>query len=121
MRDRKPIEKMIFDKSRFNRDEFRTTSRSLDWDLMYNQCSADSTLYIFISLIAGALKQHAPFKKVFIHTQKPEKLPKSEWFDDECKCLLQKRTIALKRYQRQTSGINWEKYKILRAEFSEAI
>ena len=44
MRDRKPIEKMIFDKSRFNRDEFRTTLRSLDWDLMYNQCNADSML-----------------------------------------------------------------------------
>ena len=121
MRDRKPIEKMIFDKSRFNRDEFRTTLGSLDWDLMYNQCSADSILKIFISLITGALKQHAPFKKVFIRTLKPEKHLKSEWFDDECKCLLQKRTVALKRYQRQTSVINWEKYKILRAEVSELI
>ena len=35
--------------------------------------------------------------------------------------MLQKRTRALKRYQRQTSAINWEKYKILRAEFSELI
>ena len=121
MRDRKPIEKLIFDKSRFNRDEFRTTLRSLDWDLMYNQCSADSTLYIFISLITGALKQHAPLKKVFIRTLKLEKHLKSEWFDDECKCLLQKKPIALKLYQRQTSAINWEKYKILRAEFSELI
>ena len=90
MRDRKPIEKMIFDKSRFNRDEFRTTLRSLNWDLMYNQCSADSMLYIFISLITGALKQHAPSKNVFIRTQKHEKHLKSEWFDDECKGLLQK-------------------------------
>ena len=121
MRDRKPIEKLIFDKSRFNRDEFRATLRSLDWDLMYNQCNADSILYTFISLLSGALKQHAPLKKVFIRTQKPEKHLKSEWFDDECKCLLQKRTITLKRYQRQTSAINWEKNKTLRAEFSELI
>ena len=42
MRDRKPIEITIFDKSTFKRDEFRTTSRSLDWDLMYNQCNPDS-------------------------------------------------------------------------------
>ena len=112
---------MIFDKSRFNRDEFCTTLRTVDWDLMYNQCSADSMLYIFISLIPGALKQHAPLKKVFICTLKPEKPLKSEWFDDECKCLLQKRTIALKRYQRQTCAIKWNEYKILRAEFSELI
>ena len=78
-------------------------------------------LYIFISLITGALKQHAPLKKVFIRTLKPEKHLKSEWFEDECKCLLQERTIALKRYQRKTSAINLEKYKILRAEFSELI
>ena len=121
MRDRKPVEKMIFDKSRFNMDEFRTTLRSLDWDLMYNQCNADSMLYTFISLLTGALKQHASLKKVFIRTQKPEKHLKSEWFDDECKSMLQKRTIALKRYQRQTSAIIWEKYKTLRAEFSELI
>ena len=50
MRDRKPIEKMIFDKFRVDRDEFRTTLRSLDWHLMYNQCTADSMLYIFLSL-----------------------------------------------------------------------
>ena len=73
MRDRKPIEKMVFDKSRFNRDQFRTTLRSLDWDLMYNQCNAYSMLYTFISLLRGALKQHAPLKKVFIRTQKPKK------------------------------------------------
>ena len=30
-----------------------------------------------------------------------------------------KRTIALKRYQRRTSAINWRKYRTLRAEFSE--
>ena len=53
MRDRKPIEKMIFDKSRFNRDEFGTTLRSLDWVLMYNRCNADSRLYIFIPLLTG--------------------------------------------------------------------
>ena len=74
MRDRKPIEKMVFDKSRFNRDELRTTLRSLDWDLMYNQCNADSMLYTFISLLSRALKQHAPLKKVFIriHTSKSD-------------------------------------------------
>ena len=66
---RKPIEKMIFDKSRFNRDEFRTTLRSLDWDLMYNQCSADSMLYIFISLITGASKQHAPLKSFYPYSK----------------------------------------------------
>ena len=60
MRDRKPIEQMTFDKSRFNRDEFSTFLRSLDWDLMYNHCNADSMFYIFISLLIGALKQHAP-------------------------------------------------------------
>ena len=65
--------------------------------------------------------QRAPLKKAFIRAKKPEKHLKSEWFDDECKCLLQKRTIALKRYQRLTSAINWEKYKTLRAEFSELI
>ena len=112
---------MNFNKSRFNRDEFRTTLGSLDWDLMYNQCNVDSMLYIFISLLTGALKQHVPLKKVFIRTQKPEKHLESEWFDDECKCLLQKRTIALKRYQRQTSAISWEKYKTLRAQFSELL
>ena len=89
----------------------RTTLRSLDWDIMYNQCNADSYLYISISLLTGALKQHAPSKKVFIRTQNPEKHLKSEWFDDECKCPLQKRTIALRRYQRQTSEINWENTK----------
>ena len=77
-------------------------------------------LYTFISLLTGAFKQHASLKKVFICTQKPEKHLKSEWFDDECS-LLQKRTVALKRYQRQTSFITWEKYKTLRAEFSELI
>ena len=84
VRDRKLIEKMIFDKARFNTDEFRTTLRSLDWDLMYNQCNADSMIYIFISLLTEYLKQHAPSKKAFIRTQKPEKHLKSEWFDDEC-------------------------------------
>ena len=64
---------MIFDQSRFNRNEFRTTLTSLDWDLMYNQCNADSMLFIFVSLLTGALKQHAPLEKVFIRTQKPEK------------------------------------------------
>ena len=50
---------------------------------MYNQCNAGSMLYTFISLLTGALKQHAPLKKDFISTQKPEKQLKSEWFDDE--------------------------------------
>ena len=62
---------------------------------MSNQCNADQIVYSFSSLLTGALKQHAPLKKVFIRTQNPEKHLKSEWFDDECKCLLQKRTIAL--------------------------
>ena len=48
-------------------------------------------LYIFISLLSGALKQHAPQKKCFIRTQKPEKHPKFEWFDNECKSLLQQK------------------------------
>ena len=64
---------------------------------------------IFISLLTGALKQHTFLKKGFIRTQKPEKHPKSVGFDDECICLLQKRTKALKVYQRQTSVINWKK------------
>ena len=75
MSDRKSIEKTIFDESRFNRDEFRTTFRSVDWGLIYNQCIADSMLYIFYSLLTRALKLHACLKKGFIQTQKPEKQP----------------------------------------------
>ena len=32
-----------------------------------------------------------------------------------------RKKIALKLYQRQTSDVNWEKHKTLRAEFSELI
>ena len=67
------------------------------------------------------MKQDAPLTKTFIRTQKPEKYLRSEWFDDECKLLLQKRTIALKRYQRQTSAMNMKKYKTFRAEFLELL
>ena len=73
---------------------------------MYNQCKAASMFYISTSLITGAMKQHAPLKEVFIRTQKLEKHLESEWFDDECKCFLQKCKIALVCYQRQTSDIN---------------
>ena len=72
MSDRKPIHKRTSDKSRFNEDEFRTILGSLDWGLMYNQCKADSMLYLFISLLTGALKQHAPLKEVFILLKNPK-------------------------------------------------
>ena len=55
---------------------------------MYNQSIADSLVYFFIPLLTGPLKQHAPLKKVFIRTRKPVKHLKTEWFDDEYKCLL---------------------------------
>ena len=62
MSDKKPLEKRIFENPESTKMN-RTTSRSLDWDLMYNQCNADSMLHLFISLLTGAMKNHAPFKK----------------------------------------------------------
>ena len=57
---------MVFQKSRLNRAVFRTTLKSLDWVIIYNQLSADYMSYIF--LLSGALKQHALLKKsLFVH------------------------------------------------------
>ena len=47
----------------FNKIEFRTILRYLDWALMYNQSNTVSMLYIFIFPLTGAMKQHDPLKK----------------------------------------------------------
>ena len=63
---------MIFDKYRFNEDQFFIHLWFLDWGFLYNLWDADSISYNFISLITGAMKQRAPLKKIVIRTPKPE-------------------------------------------------
>ena len=74
IREKRPFSKMIFDKTNYNKDEFKKTLRSLDWNSIYYQFNGELMLKSFISLITRALKKHAPLKKVYIRNKNPKNI-----------------------------------------------
>ena len=74
-----------------------------------------------IYLISSALQQHAPIEKKFVCNFKPKNVLKAEWFDSECRQLLNKKQNSLKSYRSQSTSDSWSKYQFLRNQMSQLI